>query len=577
MKKGVYERKFPHPLQFAGRSGRNALDASFTLHEAIHYQTERGGKVFSCFLDIEKAYDKIWWDGLLLKLYNLGIRDKLWHLFRNWLLGSWGVVLYDGHLSEPFGITQGIKQGGVLSMFLFTVAVMDIHDYVDQASDGLCVAGMKLGSPAYADDIVLLSNTKSGLTRMMYYMYEYCRQWRLSFSPTKTKCLVFGETRASKSVAKLKRKWKLGEDIIEESESIVHLGITIDAFLNSSIRIKEMCNKGKGIFFSLAHVGVRGHGLNPLTSANIWSKIALPAVTYMYGCELWKINATNMSELERTQKYVAKAIQSFPVRTHDEIARGMIGWHTMESIINNKKLAFLERIIHLSVYTLSKQMLLIRLYEYYFHNEQQKSMMRGYIPDTFAILNQYELIEYMHDYVTGAAFPNKQQWLAVRKVALRAHEIEMWTQRMRVKTDCPLAALVMRGCRPHVLYKLAKNHVQEKSCVRYSAKLITIPKLSQPAVCGTCGQQYLYTPVHIIMDCPSMSEHRNQPWDNIIDILDVEASVDLFHLDDVAILAAMLDGTWNMYRYIDRDTYNAFLIASIRHIAKMVRAYGLML
>ena len=51
------------------------------------------------------------------------------------------------------------------------------------------------------------------------------------------------------------------------------------------------------------------------------------------------------------------------------------------------------------------------------------------------------------------------------------------------------------------------------------------------------------TPVHIIMDCPSMSEHRNQLWDSIIDILDVEASVDLFHLDDVAILAAMLGGT----------------------------------
>ena len=149
----------------------------------------------------------------------------------------------------------------------------------------------------------------------------------------------------------------------------------------------------------------------------------------------------------------------------------------------------------------------------------------------------------------------------------------MWTQRMRLKTDCPLTALVMGVCRLHVPYKLAKNHVQEKSCVRYSAKVITIPKLSQPAVCGKCDQQYLYTPVHIVMDCPSMSEHWNQLWDNIIDILDVEASVDLFHLADVAILDAMLGGTWNMYKYIDRDTYNAFLIASIRHIAKMVRGY----
>ena len=99
--------------------------------------------------------------------------------------------------------------------------ILDIHDYVDQASDGLCVAGMKLDSPAYADDIFLLSNTKSGLTRMMYYMYECGIQWHLSFSPTKTKCLVFCETRASKFVAKIKRTWKLGENTIEESQSIV--------------------------------------------------------------------------------------------------------------------------------------------------------------------------------------------------------------------------------------------------------------------------------------------------------------------------------------------------------------------
>ena len=174
----------------------------------------------------------------------------------------------------------------------------------------------------------------------------------------------------------------------------------------------------------------------------------------------------------------------------------------------------------------------------------------------------------MHDYVTGGAFPNKQQWLGVRKVTLRAHEIEMWAQGMRVKTDCPLAALVMRGCRPHVLYKLAKNHVLEKSCVRYSAKLITILKLGRPAICGKCDQQYLYIPVPIVMDCPSMSEHRNQRWHSIIDILDVEASVDLFHLDDVAILAAMLGETWNMYRYIDRETYNATSLFVTIYVSK---------
>ena len=46
------------------------------------------------------------------------------------------------------------------------------------------------------------------------------------------------------------------------------------------------------------------------------------------------------------RKYVAKTVQSLPMKTHDEIARGLIGWNTMKSVINCKKIAFLERLIH---------------------------------------------------------------------------------------------------------------------------------------------------------------------------------------------------------------------------------------
>ena len=87
-----------------------------------------------------------------------------------------------------------------------------------------------------------------------------------------------------------------------------------------------MCSTGKVFSLALHMLGCKATALIPLTSTNIWSQFAQPAVTY--GCQLWKINATNMSELEITQKYVAKPIQSFPVRTHGEIARGMIGLRT---------------------------------------------------------------------------------------------------------------------------------------------------------------------------------------------------------------------------------------------------------
>ena len=69
---------------------------------------DKHGKVFAAFLDIEKCFDKIWGDGLLYKLHRIGITDKLWLLFKDWLHGSQGVVYVNGKFSEKFDVTRSI-------------------------------------------------------------------------------------------------------------------------------------------------------------------------------------------------------------------------------------------------------------------------------------------------------------------------------------------------------------------------------------------------------------------------------------------------------------------------------------
>ena len=59
--------------------------------------------------------------GLLYISYQCGIRDKLWHLFKECFDGGIGIALYDGQLSTVFDVTRGIKQGGIMSMFLLTI------------------------------------------------------------------------------------------------------------------------------------------------------------------------------------------------------------------------------------------------------------------------------------------------------------------------------------------------------------------------------------------------------------------------------------------------------------------------
>ena len=64
-------------LQFGFQEG--CLEASFTILESINHMLERGNKVFACFLDVRKAFDTVWIDGLLYKIFSeLGIKGRMW-------------------------------------------------------------------------------------------------------------------------------------------------------------------------------------------------------------------------------------------------------------------------------------------------------------------------------------------------------------------------------------------------------------------------------------------------------------------------------------------------------------------
>ena len=57
-------------MQFGFKEGVGCTEASFTILESINHMLERGSKVFGCFLDVRKAFDTVWIDGLLFKLFS---------------------------------------------------------------------------------------------------------------------------------------------------------------------------------------------------------------------------------------------------------------------------------------------------------------------------------------------------------------------------------------------------------------------------------------------------------------------------------------------------------------------------
>ncbi len=66
---------------------------------------------YDFFLDLRKAYDSVWRDGLLYKLWQAGVRGRLWHYIDTLYCTSRRAVRVGGHMSEVIEIDLGVAQG----------------------------------------------------------------------------------------------------------------------------------------------------------------------------------------------------------------------------------------------------------------------------------------------------------------------------------------------------------------------------------------------------------------------------------------------------------------------------------
>ena len=111
LEKFAADRGYFSELQFGFREGVSCIEASFNILETINHMLERRSKVFSCFLDVRKAFDTVWIDGLLYKLFNgLGIKGRMWLAIKDLYTDVKAQVLYSGELSREFDVSQGTGQ-----------------------------------------------------------------------------------------------------------------------------------------------------------------------------------------------------------------------------------------------------------------------------------------------------------------------------------------------------------------------------------------------------------------------------------------------------------------------------------
>ena len=163
------------------------------IKETISYYNNKSSSIYMCMLDASKAFDRVDLVVLFQKLFYRGMCPVLLKLLIKIYVDQSMRVTWNGSFSSLFSVSNGVKQGGVLSPILFNIYVEDIVISLKKYSVGCHVSGMYCGIFTYADDITLLSPSSSGLNFMLKMCEEYAKTRSILFNSSKTKCMFFGK------------------------------------------------------------------------------------------------------------------------------------------------------------------------------------------------------------------------------------------------------------------------------------------------------------------------------------------------------------------------------------------------
>uniref|UniRef100_A0A1X7TXX3 Reverse transcriptase domain-containing protein n=1 Tax=Amphimedon queenslandica TaxID=400682 RepID=A0A1X7TXX3_AMPQE len=155
-----------HLLQGGFRQGFSSLHTSLILQEGIAECKACHHKAYLAFLDVKKAFDTVWHDGLFFKLMQAGISPSIWKTLFYWYSHLVSAVSWDSITSQYFPVKQGICQGAVLSPILYSLYVNDLLIQLELLNVGLFINSLYVGAPTYVDDACLISDNSINLQHM---------------------------------------------------------------------------------------------------------------------------------------------------------------------------------------------------------------------------------------------------------------------------------------------------------------------------------------------------------------------------------------------------------------------------
>jgi len=188
-------------MQYGFKKHHSTTQCTFIVNEVIQYYINHNSSVCVTLLDASKAFDRVNYT----KLFRLLLKRKLCPFIMRFL-----IALYTNqHIRVQWGsamslccpVSNGVKQGGVMSPIVFTIYFDELLCKLRNAGIGCHVGNVFCGAIGYADDVTLLAPTICSLNLMLNTCQRFAESFDVLFNSSKSKLLYFGESDYKPSVS----------------------------------------------------------------------------------------------------------------------------------------------------------------------------------------------------------------------------------------------------------------------------------------------------------------------------------------------------------------------------------------
>ena len=325
-------------LQFGFQAKASTSMCTLTATTVIEHYNKNGSVVYGCAMDLSKAFDLVEW----VELFNTLMEKNVEPVFLRILLSIYNNqscdVKWNGKFSNRFSVSNGVRQGAVSSPLLFSVYIDGLLVRLRASGHGCYIDSHFYGCLGYADDLLLLSASRSGLQAMVTICEKFAKSKSLKFSTnvdpvkSKTKCLIFSPRAKDRSgVAPV----LLNGDPLPWVGEVKHLGNLLQS--ENNMKHDTMVKRGK-------FIGKINSLLQELHFAepNVFMTLVNIYCSSFYGSNLWDLYSNEVDRIYKSWNVTIRNVFKVPFTTHRYLIEPLSGCLHPKTMLSSRFIKFVD-------------------------------------------------------------------------------------------------------------------------------------------------------------------------------------------------------------------------------------------